>query len=183
MHYHFQSCDPIDETVMIRAMRRCPRSDSNRNSYWLGFGIGVFEGAIFALGMIALAHVLIRLTNVSSQIPGTVVPLLGALLAILVMKLSARKKLALHVRRMLLSPIYKGNMNFDLSSDGLDMSGSNVKWSVSWPAIEKVTDDRDAIFFYAGAFSYVLPKEALGEIKAGDVLKAVEGWRNQGAAT
>ncbi|WP_264211005.1 YcxB family protein [Leisingera thetidis] len=183
MNYHFQSFEPIDEKVMIRAMRKCPRSASNRSSYWLGFGIGVLEGAIFALGMIVLAKVLLRFINVSSEMPRTVVPLFGVLLAFLVTKLSARFKLALHVRRMLWSPIYKGNMNFDLSSDGLEMSGSNVKWSVSWPAIEKVMDDRDAIFFYAGAFSYVLPKRALGETKASDVLKSVEGWRNQGAAS
>lgn len=80
---------------------------------------------------------------------------------------------------MLKSPIYSGNTTFELSSKMLKMSAENVEWNVRWPAIERVVNASEGVFFYAGMFTYVLPKSVLADGQDAEIWDAIENWRGK----
>jgi len=171
--------EQIDEKLLNRAIRLCPRKKEGGFLKYGAFVLGQFRGGLLLVGGIVIAFVVLREIGASPYAQGVSAPLLGLLFSVAILVLSQRVARTLHVKQMLRSPIYSGRMDFSLSPEGLAIKAKNVQWNVSWPAIEKVINDRDGIFFYAGVFTYVLPKRVLGGTAVKDILASVEGWRQQ----
>ncbi|OIQ41414.1 MAG: hypothetical protein BM558_11270 [Roseobacter sp. MedPE-SW] len=179
LKYEFHLPVQVDEKLLMRAMRKSRLKNVGGFSHVGLFVLSMFRGGLFAIGGIALVMILLRMVNAPPYLLGYAGPVLGVLLSFATIHLADRFSFAYQVKRMLRSPIYSGETAFTLSASGLVMQATNVQWSVSWVAIDNIIDDRDALFFYAGAFTYVLPKSVLGGADVKDILADIENWRRK----
>ena len=182
MTYRFHLSEQIDENTLVRAMNKCRKMYGGRGAY---FGLLAFELTKVILtgaGSFVLAFVILRAFGALPNTQGLYAPIMGSLFAAAVLLLAPRFSQRLQVRQMLSSPLYSGGTDFTLSPESLDMRSPNVVWNVSWKAIERVVNDRNGIFFYAGAFVYVLPKKLLNSEEAKELLESVESWRSMESA-
>jgi len=176
LNYEFELYGPVDAGLMNKAIKQCPRPAFSKSISLGTIVMPLLEGAFHAAGGIVFVFLVLQKMNFSPQVVGISASLLGCFLAIAVMKLTSHVKRTWQVKQMLKSPIYKDDTMFFLSPEKFTLRTENVEWNVRWPAVEKTVNASDGFFFYAGAFTYVLPKSILSADQADEVWSAIESW-------
>lgn len=85
-------------------------------------------------------------------------------------------------RDLLHSPVYQGDVEMEMSRDGISVQGKHYRSWLDWAAIEEIIDLKNGLGLCSGYGVYVIPDGALCPSASRDVVRErISAWRKAAA--